>query len=172
MARRRQRVMIIGQPGSGKSTLARALGDKLDLPVVHIDKIHWQPGWIERDNTEKDRLCAEVHARAKWIFEGGHSNTWPERIDRADTLICLDFPLRVRSYRILKRRFEYLGATRPDMPENCPENLNWEFMHFVWTTRKANRTKMLEFFNSVPNSKEKYRLHDRSEVDRFLEQIN
>lgn len=166
-----KRVMIIGQPGSGKSTLARLLGSKLALPVVHIDLIHWQSGWIERSGPEKDKLCAEVHARDEWIFEGGRSNTWPERLDRADTLIFLDFPLRIRSYRILKRRFEYHGMSRPDLPEGCPENINREFVSFVWRTRKSARARMIELFDLVPADKQKYRLHNRSEVESFLENI-
>ena len=40
--------MIVGQPGSGKSSLAHALGQASGLPVVHIDRIHWQAGWVER----------------------------------------------------------------------------------------------------------------------------
>lgn len=55
-----QRVMIVGQPGSGKSRLAQALGARTGLPVVHIDTIHWQPGWVERSFNEKTRLCHEV----------------------------------------------------------------------------------------------------------------
>lgn len=164
--------MIIGQPGSGKSTLARRLGEKLSLPVVHVDLIHWKSGWIERPGPEKDELCAREHAKSQWIFEGGRSSTWPERLDRADTLIFLDFPTWFRSYRILKRRIEYHGKTRPDLPEDCPENLNWEFVQFVWSTRKVGRSKMIEFFNAVPDHKEKYRLRDRSEVAKFLECIN
>ena len=66
-----KRVMIIGQPGSGKSTLARQLGQRTSLPVVHIDLIHWKPGWIERCGEEKAALCCEVHRRDSWIFEGG-----------------------------------------------------------------------------------------------------
>lgn len=92
-----KRIMIIGQPGSGKSTLARALGDITELPVVHIDKIHWKSGWVERSKAERTRLCEEVHAGDKWIFEGGHSITWPKRIARADMIIALDMPLRVRA---------------------------------------------------------------------------
>ncbi len=83
-----QRVMIVGQPGSGKSTLARRLGERTGLPVVHIDTIHWQPGWIERSPDEKTRLCLEVEARDRWIFEGGHSTTWENRVARADLQIC------------------------------------------------------------------------------------
>ena len=40
-----KRIMIIGCGGAGKSTLARQLGEKLNLPVVHLDKLFWLPGW-------------------------------------------------------------------------------------------------------------------------------
>jgi len=91
-----------------------------------------------------------VHARGQWIFEGGHSRTWPERLDRADTLIGLDFPPLLRSFRILKRTVEYHGVTRPDLPDGCPENINWEFVSFVWQTRNRSRAKMIEFYDAAP----------------------
>jgi len=128
--------MIIGQPGSGKSTLARKLGKLLDLPVFYIDQIHWKPGWVERAGPEKDRLCAAVHANDKWVFEGGRSSTWPERLDRADTLIWLDFPLYLRSWRVFMRTVRYYGESRPDLPADCPERFNLEFIQFIWRTRK------------------------------------
>ena len=86
------RIMIIGQPGSGKSTLARALGDLTGLPAIHVDKIHWQPGWVERSKAEKTRLCEEAAQGSKLISENGHSATWPGRLALADMLICLDPP--------------------------------------------------------------------------------
>jgi len=164
--------MIIGQPGSGKSALARRLGAKLYLPVVHIDCIHWQSGWIERSAQEKGKLCSDVHARSQWIFEGNHSNTWPERLERANTLIWLDFPLLLRSFRILKRRVEYHGVARPDLPDGYPENINWEFVSFVWQTRSRGRAKMIEFYDAAPASKDKYRLLNRVDVDNVVKKLN
>jgi len=166
-----RRIMIIGQPGSGKSTLARKLGDRLNLPVFHIDRIHWQPGWIERPGPEKDRLCAEVHARERWIFEGGRSVTWPERLDRADTLIWLDFPLSVRAWRVFMRTVKYHGQSRPDSADNCPENFNWEFTSWIWNTRNTGRERMREFFNQAPAGKQTFQLTNKKQVDSFVESL-
>lgn len=160
--------MIVGQPGSGKSTLARRLGNLLHLPVVHIDLIHWQAGWVERPDSEKDKLCAEVHARDLWIFEGGRSSTWTERLERADTLIWLDLPLRVRAWRVFRRTLQYHGRTRPDLPEGCPERFNVEFLKWIWNSRNSARQRMWNLFDSAPADVEKFWLKNRRQVDKFI----
>gem|GEM_PF-6797859 len=47
-----QKVAIIGSYGAGKSISARSLGNKLDLPVIHLDAYYWQPGW-RSNNTQQ-----------------------------------------------------------------------------------------------------------------------
>lgn len=163
-----QRIMIVGQPGSGKSFLARKLGEKTNLPVVHIDRIHWQSGWIERPRNEKDALCEEVHNQEQWIFEGGHSATWPQRLARADTLIWLDFPIGIRYRRVIWRTLRHFGKTRPDLPAGCPEQFNREFFQWIWKTRHSARKKIEELYNSTPLEKQKHHLRSRSEVNSFL----
>ena len=169
-----QRIMIVGQPGSGKSTLARALGAKTGLPVVHIDHIHWQPGWVERSRDEKTRLCNEVEARDVWIFEGGHSATWDTRLARADLLIWLDLPVALRFWRVLRRTVVNHGRSRPDLPENCPEGFHREtlpFWRFIWRTRHTARTRLQRLWDSAAGDQAKLRLVSAREVARFLETL-
>ena len=136
-----RRVMVVGQPGAGKSTFARALAARTGLPVIHIDHIHWQAGWVERPRAEKTRLCREAEAGEAWIFEGGHSATWDSRVARADLLVWLDRPLPLRLWRVLARLGRHWGRTRPDLPEGCPERLRNlpSFLAFIWRSRRTSR---------------------------------
>ena len=147
-----KRVMVLGQAGAGKSTLALALGKITGLPVFHMDHVHWQPGWIEREREEKLRLVAEIIARDEWILEGGLSETYGERAARADTAVWLDLPLALRTARILKRRIRYRGGeTRPDLPEDCPERLDPAFLSYNWRTRHSAREKVAQALADAPH---------------------
>lgn len=163
-----QRVMIIGQPGSGKSTLARHLGERTFLPVIHIDHIHWKSGWVERNAAEKTQMTLDVIKEPQWIFEGGHSKTFDQRLARADTLIWLDIPLALRVRRVLWRTAQYYGRTRPDLPDGCPERFSIEFLSFIWRTRHTSRAKMQALFNSAGQDKVTYHFTRPHEVTAFL----
>lgn len=145
--------MIVGQPGSGKSTLARRLGDLTGLPVLHMDRIHWTPGWIERPRTERIVMVKEHEARDRWIIEGGLSETWPNRRARADLLIWLDIPTVMRLLGVLQRRVTYRGGeSRPDLPRNCPERLDLEFLRWIWKTRRTHRERMRALVDGAGNT--------------------
>jgi adenylate kinase family enzyme len=166
-----QRVIIIGGPGSGKSTLARKMGDITGLPVVHIDHIHWLPGWIERSSAEKDRLTRAAHAKEEWIFEGGHFRTFDERLARADSFIWLDFSVWRRLWRVAVRTLRDLGYNRPDLPENCPERINFEtlkFAHFIWTTRNRQTEKMAGICASPPPGLTCHHFTDVQQIAAYL----
>lgn len=163
--------MIIGQPGSGKSTLARKLGAITHLPVFHIDTIHWQSGWIERPRSEKTRLCLEVQARPAWIFEGGHSITWPDRLARADTLIWLDFPPALRLWRVSKRTLRWWGRSRPDLPDGCPEQFSAEFQRWIWRTRHTGRASCARLFAQAGSEHATHHLRRTSDVRAYLDAL-
>jgi adenylate kinase family enzyme len=165
-----KRIMIVGQPGSGKSTLARALGARTGLPVIHIDRIHWQAGWVERSKEEKTRLSREAERGSRWIFEGGHSATWASRVARADMLVVLHRPVGLRLWRVVRRAVTGLGRTRPDMAEGCPERLRSlpEFIRYIWTTRHSARDKMERLAATAPAGCRVVQLHSDAEVEAFL----
>lgn len=169
-----QRVMILGGPGSGKSTLARILGQRTGLPVHHMDHIHWQSGWMEREQAEKTRLCEEIHARDRWIFEGGHSRTYPGRVARADLLIWLDLPVGLRFRRVIWRSLRWWGRTRPDLPEGCVERFGPEtlpFWRYIWRTRRSARRPVLAILAAPPAHLRIVHLRSPKEVRAWLESV-
>jgi adenylate kinase family enzyme len=166
-----QRIMIIGQPGSGKSTLARELGRRTGLPVVHIDHIHWMPGWVERPRTEKTRLCREVEDRPQWIFEGGHSATWDTRMARADLIIWIDLPVGLRLWRVARRTWAFRGQVRPDLPDGCPEGFHREtlpFWRYIWRTRRTARRNIVQRLAAQPSDKAVVHLQSPTAVRAWL----
>ena len=138
-----QRILVIGSPGAGKSTLAHALAGQTGLPLHHLDRMHWLPGWVERDRDEGRAELAEVLAEERWIIDGNYGSLLPMRLERADTAIWLDYPTRLCLWQVLKRWWQYRGRSRPDMTEGCPERLNLEFLIYVlafrsnWQARNA-----------------------------------
>ena len=65
-----QRIVILGNAGSGKSTLARAMGKRLGVPVVHLDTLFWEPGWVEPDAEQFRQRVGEAIAGDSWVCEG------------------------------------------------------------------------------------------------------
>lgn len=53
------KIMIIGTSGSGKSTLAQTLGQRYGVPVLHLDAVHFLPGWVERTPEEETALVEQ-----------------------------------------------------------------------------------------------------------------
>ena len=167
-----RRVTIIGQPGSGKSTLARALGERIYLPVHHMDHIHWKSGWQARTQEEKARLVDQIIARDAWIFEGNNTATSARRLSRSDTLIWLDLPILLRLFRVTQRSLRYFGQARPDLPEGCREQLDPEFFRYIWRTRTSGRTKLRAVFDSAPEYVTRIRLASAGAVLGYLEGLD
>ncbi len=166
-----KRVMVVGGPGSGKSTLATALGGATGLPVFHMDMIHWMPGWVERSKPEKVEMVTRIENSDEWILEGGMSVTYDNRSARADTLIWLDLPLPLRLFRVIRRRWTFRGGqTRPDLPDGCPEKLDWEFLHWILTTGPSTRRKIAETVAGAPHLTV-YHLRSRKAVARLLDNL-
>ena len=136
-----QRILVIGSPGAGKSTLAHALARRTGLPLHHLDRMHWLPGWVERDRAEGLDAVRQVLAQDRWIIDGNYGSSLPLRLERADTVVWLDYPTWLCLGRALKRWWQYRGQSRPDMTEGCDERLNLEFLLYIAQFRSAWRQR-------------------------------
>lgn len=143
------KIAIIGYSGSGKSTLAAFLGAKLGIEVLHLDTLHFLPGWVERPPEEEQRLLAEfMDSHESWIIDGNYSkNLYARRMEEADRIIFLCFDRFACFYRGLKRYLGNRGHSRQSMAEGCPEKFDREFI--LWILRDGRKAAARERYAKV-----------------------
>ena len=165
------RVMIIGCGGAGKSTLARKLGEKTGLPVVHLDRIYWEPGnWEHLEQEEfNERLAAEM-AKPRWILDGNFRRTLETRLEHCDTVIYLDYPRMVCLKNWLGRVLKNWGHHRPDMGEGCNEWIDPEFARWIWNFNKKYRKHFYELLENA-EGKNVVILKSRKQTEKFLKSL-
>jgi adenylate kinase family enzyme len=164
-----ERVLIIGSPGSGKSTLAAEVARLTGLPLVHLDRCYWRPGWVEPD---KGEWAAEVGAlieRPRWVMDGNYGGTMALRLARADTVIDLDLPTWLCLARILRRTLRQFGQVRSDMPRGCPERLDWTFLAYTARFRRRSRPQTEARLAGFAGTH--IRLRSPKEVRQFLDRL-
>ena len=138
-----RRVLIVGCGGAGKSTLARELGKRTGLPVVHLDRIWWLPGWVHISREAFDQKLAAELEKPEWIIDGDYSRTFAMRLARADFCVFLDLDTQTCMQGALERARIYKGKSRPDMTEGCEEYLDEKFEQWILDFREKTRPKML-----------------------------
>ena len=169
-----ERVAIVGPGGAGKSTLARRLGELTGLPVVHLDTEYWGPGWVPMPEEEWRPRVYELAHRERWIIDGNFGGTMQARLDRADTVIYLDFERHIYIWRVLKRRYQHRdrGRSRPDMAEGCEEKIDWVFLKWLWNYPATRRPEALRLVaNAHRQGKRVVILRGDRQVRAFLDGV-
>ncbi|KKB10524.1 adenylate kinase [Devosia geojensis] len=140
-----RRVMIVGCPGAGKSMAARRLAEITGLPVIHLDRHYWLPGWVRPDPQAWRARVEELASQPRWIMDGNYGSTFAPRLSAADTLLHLDFSTFVCASRVLRRTLGGLGGRRGgELGDGCLERLDWPFFRFVLDYRRTHRNRDLE----------------------------
>lgn len=99
-----QRISVIGSSsGAGKTTFGRRLAERLELPFIELDAVHWGPGWSSPSPERFQENFLKALPQGGWVVDGNYSALRGIVWDKADTLIWLDIPLRVCLWRILMR---------------------------------------------------------------------
>ncbi|WP_256354448.1 AAA family ATPase [Pseudomonas reactans] len=166
-----QRIIILGNSGSGKSTLARLLGKRLGLPIVHLDRLFWEPGWVEPDAEQFRSRVRNAVATDNWVCEGNYARrTFDLRLERADLIIWLDTPRLTCFLRVLMR--SALNRPRPDMPDGCSEKLDrgfLTFLRYVWNFDRNSRPGIERTRLAVGPQVLTVHLQNRRQIEAFLE---
>jgi len=98
-----ERIAVVGTSGSGKTTMARALAERLGVPHIELDALHWGPNWSPADpETFRARVRAATAAE-RWVCDGNYAAVRPIVLDRADTVVWLDLPLMACLVRVAAR---------------------------------------------------------------------
>jgi hypothetical protein len=137
-----KRIVIVGKTGAGKTTLATQLADRLNLTNVELDSIAWQANWVNPPKHEiRERADEAFPVASCWIADGNYIRSVQDIVwVRADTLIWLDYSLRVALPRVLRRtigrvvkRKELWNGNRETLRHHLSFGLNQNL--FLWTIR-------------------------------------
>lgn len=176
------RIVIHGNSGTGKTTLSDGLGQLLNLPVIHLDEIHWRPNWTEAPDDEMVEELRTIIERGKasntgWIVDGNYESCTKRIMDfEATDLIWLDPPFYKYFPRVLLRTFRRLFGIQEPCSPGCEET--WaecffsskSILWWVITNHRKARNRYLPRFeeDNVLNGGKWRRLGDIDEQQEWL----
>ena len=123
--------VVVGPAASGKSTIARQLAEMLSLPVVELDALYWEPGWVASAEEEFRKKVASVAAWDSWVVDGHYERIWPELWPHAQAVIWLDLPLRTLLVRGFLRSWH-----------------RWRRQEVLWGTNRESVWAQLKFWDA------------------------
>jgi adenylate kinase family enzyme len=163
------RVLVIGPGGAGKSVFAVRLAERTGLPLLHLDMLYWQPGWVEPTKDEWSAQVERLVAGERWIMDGNYGGTLTRRLAACDTAIFLDASRWLCLWRVIKRRWMHRGRARPNMTPGCDERLSAEFLWWIWTYPSRRRPKILRMLGELRAGQTAVILRGPREIEHFLE---
>jgi len=76
-------------------------------------------------------------------MDGNYGGSLDLRLPRADTVIWFDYPTLRCLRRVVWRIATTYGRVRPDPAPGCPEQVDWEFLRFVWDFNRKSRPQIV-----------------------------
>lgn len=168
-----QRILVMGSSGSGKSTFAQRLSEITGIPVVSLDALFWKPGWMPSEAAEFEAHATQAANHPRWIMDGNYTASGAGELRRrvADAVFWFDLPRRTCIAGILTRIATSYGKVRPEMAPGCPEKIDLEFLRYVWSYRRLQRPKLLEYFEGLRPDQALISFTTRAQADQYLTQV-
>jgi adenylate kinase family enzyme len=170
-----RRIAILGPPGAGKSWLAQQLAGILDVPVIHLDRLYWKPGWVATPDPEWQVIQLGELERDSWIADGIQeerieANLW---LDAADAIVFIDASPLTSIWRVTKRRLD--SANGPEMPADCKPAPFYKafprFLRFLDVYRRVVRPEVLADLARREQRQQVAIMRNEEDVQRFLASV-
>jgi adenylate kinase family enzyme len=100
-----RRIAVVGTSGSGKTTLASRAAQRLGIPHVELDALHWGPSWTPVPVEVFRAGVLQALSGDAWATDGNYSRVRDIVWNRADTVVWLDYSLPVVMGRVVWRTF-------------------------------------------------------------------
>ncbi len=159
-----QRILVIGSPGAGKSTLAGRIARDLGLPLIHLDREYFGPGWSTPPKAEWREKVRTLAARPAWVMDGNYASTFDIRVPRTTIIVWLDLPRWRCLTRVLWRVARNYGRSRPDLGAAGPERFDLSFMRWIWSYPVTMRPKTARMLERLRPDQRVYVLRSRSGI--------
>ncbi|MCL2085340.1 hypothetical protein FWH09_00150 [Candidatus Saccharibacteria bacterium] len=164
-----KKITVLGIPGSGKTHLSTILGEKLDLPVFHMDMkfrgITGHGKLEDRIPIILEGIKKEVE-KPKWIIDGNypsHLEVLRMRLEKADLVLYLNLPFDFCIENIRNRGYQNIEAKNGlDTPESVEELV----MQIKTKYGQANEN-IKQHIQKYANNKH-IEFNSRDEVDKFI----
>lgn len=142
-----RKIAVIGNAGGGKTTLARRLAKQLGIPLTHIDAIQFLPGLQIRPYRESIEIIKKIHQMESWLIDGfGPLDILIERLELADKVVFIDFPLWRHYWWCTKRQVQSIWKARTELPVGCDEAM-WshtvKIYRTLWKVHHQMRPELL-----------------------------
>lgn len=168
-------VSIQGISGSGKTTLGAALAARLGVPHLETDALVHGPDWAETPDDELRAAIEEFMRPGGWVIDSDYRRKLGTLVlERADTVVWLDLPLRVCLRRLWGRTIPRIRGQQPLWNDNRESwraaFWGWESL-FVYAIRKhrSQRRTLPELLARPELAHLRVvRLRSPAEVERWL----
>lgn len=143
------KISVLGYSGSGKSTFAIKLGEYYQSEVLHLDTVHWLPGWREREKEEEIKIVRKyLDEKDAWIIDGNYrSKLLERRMEESDYIYIFQFNRFRCLFRAIKRLLKYRGKSRESITDGCEEKIDLEFVY--WILHKGRDKEHRQGFQTI-----------------------